>query len=85
MIEVEGDDEEVQEELARLEISDKRKEDISRIKAKALMRRARARSEEGGWGSLQGAEEGMHLPGATSAKVHFHLTRFRLQRACKHG
>jgi tetratricopeptide (TPR) repeat protein len=37
----------------------KRKTDIERIRAKALMRRARARSEQGGWASLQGAEEGM--------------------------
>ena len=37
----------------------KRETDIERIRAKALMRRARARSEQGGWASLQGAEEGM--------------------------
>lgn len=35
----------------------KRREDILRIRAKALMRRARARSEEGGWSNLAGAEE----------------------------
>lgn len=35
----------------------KRKEDIARIRAKALMRRARARSELGGWSNLAGAEE----------------------------
>ena len=56
---MEGDDEEVQADLAKLEISDQRKEDIRRIRAKALMRRARARSEEDGWGNLQGAEEGL--------------------------
>ena len=38
---------------------EKREADIERIRAKALMRRARARSEQGGWSSLQGAEEGM--------------------------
>lgn len=38
-----------------------RETDIERIRAKALMRRARARSEQGGWSALQGAEEGMHL------------------------
>lgn len=32
-------------------------DDILRIKAKALMRRARARSELGGWSNLAGAEE----------------------------
>ncbi|KAI0837849.1 hypothetical protein F5Y06DRAFT_65637 [Hypoxylon sp. FL0890] len=35
----------------------KRHEDILRIRAKALMRRARARSELGGWSNLAGAEE----------------------------
>ncbi|XDG09874.1 hypothetical protein ABKA04_009489 [Annulohypoxylon sp. FPYF3050] len=35
----------------------KRQEDILRIRAKALMRRARARSELGGWSNLTGAEE----------------------------
>ncbi|GJC78884.1 tetratricopeptide repeat protein 1 [Colletotrichum liriopes] len=35
----------------------KRRDDVLRIRAKALMRRARARSEEGGWQSLAGAEE----------------------------
>ncbi|KAB5576247.1 hypothetical protein GE09DRAFT_619578 [Coniochaeta sp. 2T2.1] len=33
----------------------KRREDIIRIRAKALMRRARARSEQGGWSNLEGA------------------------------
>jgi hypothetical protein len=41
------------------EYKEKREADIERIRAKALMRRARARSEQGGWSSLQGAEEGM--------------------------
>jgi tetratricopeptide (TPR) repeat protein len=41
------------EKLAR----QKRREDVERIRAKALMRRARARSEEGGWQNLAGAEE----------------------------
>ena len=36
----------------------KREADIERIRAKALMRRARARSEIGGWATLQGAEDG---------------------------
>ncbi|KAI1360838.1 hypothetical protein F5Y08DRAFT_37222 [Xylaria arbuscula] len=35
----------------------KRQDDMLRIKAKALMRRARARSELGGWSNLSGAEE----------------------------
>ncbi|KAJ4300598.1 hypothetical protein N0V88_003277 [Collariella sp. IMI 366227] len=35
----------------------KRQDDIARIRAKALMRRARARSELGGWSNLEGAIE----------------------------
>ncbi|KAH7035798.1 uncharacterized protein B0I36DRAFT_238350 [Microdochium trichocladiopsis] len=35
----------------------KRREDVARIRAKALMRRARAKSELGGWSNLSGAEE----------------------------
>ncbi|KAI1123427.1 hypothetical protein F5Y10DRAFT_280925 [Nemania abortiva] len=35
----------------------RRRDDILRIRAKALMRRARARSELGGWSNLSGAEE----------------------------
>jgi tetratricopeptide (TPR) repeat protein len=58
----EADEEIVSEGAAQAEdTSDKgkREADIERIRAKALMRRARARSEQGGWASLQGAEEGM--------------------------
>ena len=37
-------------------------EDISRIRIKALMRRANARLESGGWSALSGAEEGTLCP-----------------------
>lgn len=40
---------------------DKKREDIKRIRYKALIRRARARSEEGGWTNLSGAEEDYKL------------------------
>lgn len=50
-------EEESEAELARR----KRKEDTARIRAKALMRRARARSEQGGWANLSGAEEDYKL------------------------
>ena len=53
-----GDDDDVEKELAELKLSDERKEDIRRIRAKALMRRAKGRMEQGGWGNLAGAEEG---------------------------
>ena len=62
VVEIEAEGPEAEEELAELETSDQRREDIRRIRAKALMRRARAKSEQGGWGNLQGAEEGMTPP-----------------------
>lgn len=47
-------DEEVDPEEAKRK---RRREDIKRIRYKALIRRARARSEAGGWSNLSGAEE----------------------------
>ena len=44
-------------DLMQLELSDQRRTDIQRIRSKAFMRRAKAKSESGGWGNLQGAEE----------------------------
>lgn len=58
----------------------KRESDIDRIRAKALMRRARGRSEMGGWSSLQGAEEGW-LDSAISCFQQ--LTTPRLQNPLK--
>lgn len=54
-----------------------READIERIRTKALLRRARARSETGGWSSLQGAEEGMLY--CILELVVSVLTSFRLQ------
>ncbi|KAH7354927.1 tetratricopeptide repeat protein-like protein 1 [Rhexocercosporidium sp. MPI-PUGE-AT-0058] len=62
--EEEADEEIVSSGAAKAEdTSDKgkREADIERIRGKALMRRARARSELGGWSSLQGAEEDYKL------------------------
>ncbi|KAI0188291.1 hypothetical protein EV127DRAFT_497981 [Xylaria flabelliformis] len=47
----------VNDETEAQKAARKRQDDILRIKAKALMRRARARSELGGWSNLSGAEE----------------------------
>ncbi|KAI1413834.1 hypothetical protein F5Y13DRAFT_23870 [Hypoxylon sp. FL1857] len=47
----------VEKETAAEAARRKRHEDVLRIRAKALMRRARARSELGGWSNLSGAEE----------------------------
>lgn len=38
--------------------NERRKEDRARIRTKVLMRRAKARTETGGWSALAGAEEG---------------------------
>lgn len=46
--------------------SSKRKADIERMKSKALLRRARARSELGGWSNLAGAEEDYRVLSAMS-------------------
>lgn len=51
------DDEDDSAALEKLKLSDARQTDISRIRAKALMRRARARSSLSGWANLAGAEE----------------------------
>jgi tetratricopeptide (TPR) repeat protein len=53
----EDEDEDDTAALAKLALSDARKADISRIRVKALMRRARARSSLSGWANLAGAEE----------------------------
>ncbi|KAL9000130.1 MAG: hypothetical protein Q9169_001205 [Polycauliona sp. 2 TL-2023] len=57
VVELAEDEENEAEALEKIKNEDRRKEDIRRIRAKALMRRARARSEKGGWGELQGALE----------------------------
>lgn len=64
------DDEDVEEEIIsqgaekaeNTSAYSQRETDIERIRSKALLRRARARSETGGWSNLQGAEEGMEAP-----------------------
>jgi tetratricopeptide (TPR) repeat protein len=66
-IEEEVEEEEADEEIvspgaAKAEdtsVKAKKKADIERIRSKALLRRAKARSELGGWSTLQGAEEGI--------------------------
>ncbi|KAL4955207.1 hypothetical protein BDW69DRAFT_193415 [Aspergillus filifer] len=58
VVEISDNDEKSEEEqLRKLKEADERKRDVVRIRAKALMRRARAKTELGGWGNLQGAEE----------------------------
>ena len=47
--------------LEKLKLSDARRTDIARIRAKTLLRRARARSSQSGWANLAGAEEDYRL------------------------
>lgn len=60
----------------------KRREDVLRIRAKALMRRARARSEEGGWSNLAGAEEDYKalskMPNLAAADMKIVRTQLRV-------
>lgn len=44
-------------QLQQLGLSDQRRADIARIRSKALLRRARAKTEQGGWGDLQSAQD----------------------------
>lgn len=57
MVELTGDDEDAEKELQRLQEMDQKRADVMRIRAKSLMRRAKARSQMGGWANLQGAAE----------------------------
>lgn len=58
VVEISGDDEEAEEkQLKRLKEQDEQRTNVSRIRAKALMRRAKAKSQLAGWANLQGAME----------------------------
>ncbi|KAJ5469089.1 hypothetical protein N7475_006841 [Penicillium sp. IBT 31633x] len=58
VIEISGDDEDAElEELERLKEQDEQRSKVMRLRAKVLMRRAKAKTQIGGWGSLQGAAE----------------------------
>ncbi|KAL1303515.1 hypothetical protein AAFC00_006890 [Neodothiora populina] len=54
---VEEVDDKTAEKIEALAKSGKSREDVQKIRVKAFLRRARARSETGGWASLQGAYE----------------------------
>lgn len=55
---VEEIDDETAEKIEALEKSGKTRDDVQKIRVKAFLRRAKARSETGGWAALQGAYEG---------------------------
>lgn len=58
VIEISGDNAEAEEkEVKRLKEQDEQRTNVMRIRAKSLMRRAKAKSQMGGWANLQGAAE----------------------------
>ena len=58
---VEEIDDETAEKIEALEKSGKTRDDVQKIRVKAFLRRAKARSETGGWAALQGAYEGKNV------------------------
>lgn len=62
---------EVDTDFVPADVPDATKNDIKRIRIKALLRRGRARSEAGGWSNLSGAEEDYKtlskIPGLSAA------------------
>ncbi|CAD0088826.1 unnamed protein product [Aureobasidium vineae] len=58
---VEEVDDETAEKIEALEKSGRTRDDVQKIRVKAFLRRAKARSETGGWAALQGAYEGENV------------------------
>lgn len=58
---VEEIDDETAEKIEALEKSRRTRDDVQKIRVKAFLRRAKARSETGGWAALQGAYEGKSI------------------------
>jgi len=56
---VEEVDDETANKIEALERSGRSRTEVQKIRIKALMRRAKARSEMAGWSNLQGACEGL--------------------------
>jgi tetratricopeptide (TPR) repeat protein len=65
---VEEVDDQTAERYEALQRSGKSIDDVRKIRIKALLRRAKARSELETWANLQGAQEGPHAP----SNSHFH-------------
>jgi tetratricopeptide (TPR) repeat protein len=58
VVEISGDDEDAElKELERLKEQDELRSKVMRLRGKVLLRRAKAKTQIGGWGSLQGAAE----------------------------
>lgn len=57
---VEEVDDQTADRLEALERNGHNVDDVRKIRAKALLRRAKARTESGGWANLAGADEGIY-------------------------
>ena len=62
VVELKGDtDNDTEQALKQLQTRDEHHTAVQKLRAKALLRRAKAKSELGGWGNLQGAEDDYKL------------------------
>ena len=82
VIEISAESEEAEkEEIKKLETSDKRQENIQRIRTKTLMRRAQAKSSLSGWANLQGAED--DYKAVNNLKTLGHIDQKIVQKALR--
>ncbi len=58
---IEEVDHDTAEKIEALNRSGRSRNDVQKIRVKVLLRRAKARTELGGWAELQGADEGNFL------------------------
>ena len=58
VVELDGDEEEAARKLAALQINDERREQVANLRAKSLLRRAKANTALDGWSNLASAEQG---------------------------
>ena len=70
---VEEIDDETAEKIEALEKSGRTRDEVQKIRTKAFLRRAKARSETGGWAALQGAYEGKSHDLACQRRSAHHL------------
>ena len=69
---VEEVDDETAEKIEALEKSGRTRDEVQKIRVKAFLRRAKARSELGGWAALQGAYEGERVLETTAVLACCH-------------
>ncbi|SRR6266480_3695184 len=77
-------DDETERKIRVLERRGHQLEDVRKIRIKALLRRAKARMELGGWPALQGADEGMNILRHSTCLIQELICVRRLQATCIH-